>query len=295
MVIGLIMLMACNAASAAESPASAKLRVVASFSILADFVRNVGGDRVEVATLVPAGSDAHVYSPTSADLKTIAAAKLMVVNGLGFEGWLERLATAAGPGLTIVTATAGIVPRKARGAHDAGDDDPHAWQSVDNAKVYVGNILKALVATDPEGAAAYRDNADRYLARLDTLDQQVRAMVAEIPAAHRKVISTHDAFGYFADAYGINFIAPQGVSTDSEPNARDIAKIINQIKADRIPAVFMETVSDPRLIRQIANETGAKLGGTLFSDTLTDEKGDAPTYIDMVLHNIKTLSGALAR
>jgi zinc/manganese transport system substrate-binding protein len=286
----------------AAAMAQEKLKVVTSFSILADFARNVGGERVEVATLVGPGGDAHVYTPTPADARSVAAAKLVIVNGLGFEGWLSRLVKSAGNKATVVTATKGITPRKEKTAHDHkhahghdhGDADPHAWQSVANAKVYVANVRDALIAADASGAVTYRANAEAYLAKLDALDREVKDAVAKLPAERRKVITTHDAFGYFAEAYGIAFIAPQGVSTEAEATARDVARIIAQIRKDKIPAVFLENVSDPRLMRRIAQESGARLGGTLFSDSLTDEKGAAPTYIDMIRYNIKALTSALA-
>jgi zinc/manganese transport system substrate-binding protein len=294
---------ACVLLAAFVAPAQAqeKLKVVTSFSILADFTKNVGGDRVEVTSLVGPGGDAHVYTPTPADARNVAAAKLVIVNGLGFEGWLQRLVKSAGNKATVVTATKGITPRKEKAdahghKHSHGDDetDPHAWQSVANAKVYVANVRDALVTADAAGAETYKKNADAYLAKLDALDREVREQVAKLPPERRKVISTHDAFGYFAEAYGVTFIAPQGVSTESEATARDVARIIAQIKAQKIPAVFLENVSDPRLMRRIAQESGARLGGTLFSDSLTDEKGPAPTYIDMIRYNIKALTGALA-
>jgi zinc/manganese transport system substrate-binding protein len=274
----------------AASPACAqdRLKIVASFSILGDFVKNVGGDRVEVTTLVGPNGDVHVYTPAPADAKKIADARLVIINGLGLEGWLPRLVQSSGSKAAIVTATDGIVPLKSGSAAD-----PHAWQSVVNAKVYVANIRDALVAADPADAAAFRANADGYLAKLDGLDSDVRLAMAQIPPARRKVISTHGAFGYFAAAYGVDFIAPLGVSTDSEASARDIADIITQIRATKIPAVFVENISDPRLIQRISAETGAGIGGTLYSDGLTGEKGDAPTYIDMVRHNIKALNHAL--
>jgi zinc/manganese transport system substrate-binding protein len=268
--------------------AQERLNVVASFSILGDFVKNVGGDRVNVTTLVGPNSDSHVYSPAPADAKKITDAKLVIVNGLGMEGWLPRLVKSAGSKATLVTATEGIKPIK-RGS----DADPHAWQSVANAKIYVANISAALSAANPADAAVFKSQAEAYLAKLDALDREVREAVAKIPEGRRKVISTHDAFGYFAAAYGIQFIAPVGVSTESEPSARDIAGIITQIKSAKIPAVFLENISDPRLIRRISAETGARVGGTLYSDSLTDEKGDVPTYIDMVRHNIKALTSAL--
>jgi zinc/manganese transport system substrate-binding protein len=279
-----LLLSAIPAARAQE-----RLNVVASFSILGDFVRNIGGDRVNVTTLVGPNSDVHVYSPAPADARKIADAKLVIINGLGLEGWLPRLVQSSGGKAAIVAATNGIAPLKIR-----SDADPHGWQSVPNAKIYVANIRDALVAADPADAQTYRANAQTYLAQLDGLDREVRGAIANIPPDRRKVISTHNAFGYFAAAYGIEFIAPIGVSTESEASARDIAGIITQVRSAKIPAVFLENVSDPRLIRRISAETGARIGGTLYSDSLTGEKGDAPTYIDMVRHNIKALTSALA-
>jgi zinc/manganese transport system substrate-binding protein len=278
-------------ALAASSPlyAQDRLNVVASFSIPGDFVRNVGGDRISVTTLVGPEGDVHVYTPSPADARKIADAKLLVINGLGLEGWLPRLLQASGSKAPIITVTKGIAPLKI-----GVDADPHAWQSVANARVYVANIRDALASVDPADAEVFRSQAQTYLGKLDALDREVREAVAKIPPSRRKVISTHDAFGYFASAYGIEFIAPVGVSTESEASARDIAKIITQIKTQRIPAVFLENISDPRLIRRIAAETGARVGGTLYSDSLTGEKGDAPTYIDMVRHNIRALTSALA-
>jgi zinc/manganese transport system substrate-binding protein len=281
----------CLALIALAGPAHAqeRLNVVASFSILGDFVKNVGGDRVSVTTLVGPDSDVHVYTPAPADARKVAEAKLLVINGLGLEGWLPRLVQSAGSKAVTVVATDGITQLRI-----GGDADPHAWQSVANARIYVANIRDALVAIDPAGAAVYRANTETYLAKLGALDQEVREAIAQIPPTRRKVISTHNAFGYFAAAYGIDFIAPLGVSTESEPSARDIAGIITQIRAAKIPAVFLENISDPRLIQRIAAETGAKVGGTLYSDSLTGEKGDAPTYIELVRHNIKALTRALA-
>jgi len=283
-LIGLALILASGAARA-----EGRINVVASFSILADMVRNVGGDRVDVIALVGPDGDPHVYAPTPADAKKVAAARLVVVNGLGFEGWLPRLLQAAGSKAPVTVATKGIMPRKM-----GGHDDPHAWQSVANAKIYVINIRDGLIAVAPDHADVFKVNADVYLAKLEALDREVREAVAKIPEVRRKVISTHGAFGYFADTYGVTFFSPLSVSTDAEPSARDIAAIIAQIKVAKIPAVFLENISDPRLIRQIASETGARVGGTLYSDSLTGENGDAPTYIDMVRHNIKALTSALA-
>ena len=277
------------AISVAPLRAQDRLHVVTSFSILGDLARNVGGDRVSITTLVGPDSDVHVYTPAPADAKKVADAKLLLINGLGLEGWLPRLLQSSGSKAPIILATKGIAPLKL-----GSDADPHAWQSVANARIYVANIRDALVAAAPADAKVFRANTDAYLAKFDALDREVREAVAKIPQNRRKVISTHDAFGYFAAAYGIEFIAPEGVSTESEPSARDIAGIITQIKTSKIPAVFLENISDPRLIQRIAAETGAKIGGTLYSDSLTGENGDAPTYIDLVRHNIKTLTSALA-
>jgi zinc/manganese transport system substrate-binding protein len=284
-LIALALLAAADPARAEE-----RLNVVASFSILGDLVRNVGGKRVNVTTLVGPDGDAHVYVPTPADAKRIADAKLVFVNGLGLEGWLPRLVQSAGNKAVIITATSGIAPLKL-----GSDADPHAWQSPLNAKIYVANIRDALVAADSTDAGTFKSNASVYLAKLDALDREVREAVAKIPEGRRKVISTHRAFGYFAAVYGVEFIAPLGVSTESEASARDIAGIITRIRASKIPAVFLENISDPRLIRQIAAETGARVGGTLYSDSLTGEKGDSPTYIEMVRHNIKALTSALSQ
>lgn len=290
----------------AETP---RLNMVASFSILADFARNIGGDRVKVTALVGPDGDTHVYTPTPADARAVADARLVIVNGLGFEGWLPRLIKAArgasGAPITTVEASRGVKPRAAQDdghdhghghshSHDGDATDPHAWQSVANALVYVANIRDALIAADPDGSETYRANAERYGAELTALEQEVMAAVAKIPAPRRKVISSHDAFGYFADRYGIAFIAPQGVSTEAEPSARAVAAIIRQIRQQKIPAVFLENMTDPRLARRIASETGATIGGTLYADSLTAENGDAPTYIAMVRHNIKALASALA-
>jgi zinc/manganese transport system substrate-binding protein len=283
-LIGLLLVAVVSPARAQE-----RLNVVASFSILGDLVRNVGGERVAVTTLVGPDGDVHVYTPAPADAKKIADAKLVIINGLGLEGWLPRLVQSSGSKAAIVAATSGIAPRKL-----GSDADPHAWQSVVNARIYVVNIRDALGTIDPANAGVYRANADLYLAKLDGLDREVRDAVAQIPQGRRKVISTHNAFGYFADAYGVEFIAPLGVSTESEASARDIAGIITQVRSGKIPAVFLENISDPRLIRRISAETGARIGGTLYSDSLTGEKGDAPTYIDMVRHNIRALTSALA-
>ena len=318
LAFGLSLPLALPAAAQETAP---KIPVVASFSILGDFVREIGGDRVDVTTLVGANGDAHVFQPAPADAKKVAGAQIVFVNGLGFEGWIDRLVKASGTKAEIVVATKGITPREmadededghaahgskdhdhdhaktaddAHAGHEHGGIDPHAWQSVANAEIYVANIRDALIAADPAGKAAYEANASAYTARLEALDAQVKAAMAAIPESRRRIITSHDAFGYFGAAYGIEFIAPQGVSTEAEASAKDVARIIRQIKAENIPAVFMENISDPRLVKRIAKETKAKVGGELFSDALSDDKGPASTYIDMMKNNIAQLSSALS-
>lgn len=292
----------------APAHAQDKISVVATTSIIADFVRNVGGERVEVKSLVAPGSDAHVYSPSPADAKTIADARIVVANGLGLEGWLSRLVKASGTKATQIVATKGIKPIEADDDHGhkeqghKGHDkkskhvesfDPHAWQSVANVKIYVANIRDALIAADPASKGVYEANASAYITRLDALDVEIRLALGRIPEERRKVITTHDAFGYYAQAYGLTFIAPQGVSTEAEISAKDIARIITQIKKLKIPAVFLENVADPRLMQRISAESGAKIGGTLYSDALSDDKGPASTYLDMMRHNLRQFGAAL--
>jgi len=277
----------------APAVAQEKLKVVATFSILADFVKNVGGERVAVSALVGPNGDAHVYQPTPGDAKTLGDARVVVTNGLGFEGWINRLVKASGTKAPMIVATKGIKPRKAEDDHGHGDADPHAWQSVANAKRYVENIRDALIAADPAAKDVYEANAAAYAAKLDALDAEVKAAIEKIPTDRRRIITTHDAFGYFAAAYGVTFVAPQGVSTEAEVSARDVARIITQIRKQKIPAVFLENVTDKRLLERIGAESGARIGGTLYSDALTDEKGVAPTYLEMMRHNVKQLAAAL--
>jgi zinc/manganese transport system substrate-binding protein len=292
-----MLLVAGVGAALAVSPARAqqRIRVVATFSILGDFVKNVGGDKIELATLVQPNGDTHVYSPTPDDAKLIAAATVVFVNGLGFEGWMTRLVGASGTKAPLVVASRGVKSLMREDRHHPGQTviDPHAWQSVANAKIYVANIRDGLASVDPVNRSTYEANAAAYLAKLDALDKEIREAISKIPPDHRKIITTHGAFGYFADAYGMQFISPEGISTDAEPSARDVAEIIAQIKRQKIPAVFMENISDPRLMQRIADETGAKIGGTLFSDALSPPNGPAASYVDMMRHNVGEFTKAL--
>ena len=268
-------------------------RAVATFSILGDFARNVGGERVELATLVGPNGDVHVFAPTPGDVKTIAAADIVFVNGLGLEGWIDRLIAASATRALVVVASWGITPRSGTRAQDRGASDPHAWQSVANAKLYVGNIRDGLIAIDAAEKKIFEANANTYLAKLDALDGEIRAAIEAIPSARRKVITAHSAFGYFGDAYGIEFIAPEGLSTEAEPSARDIAKLIEQIRRENVPALFLENVADSRLLQRIGAETGVRIGGRLFSDALSPPDGPAASYIEMMRSNLRELTRAL--
>lgn len=295
------LLVGCLTLAASALPAAAqnaeKLKVVATFSILGDMVRQVGGERVEVTTLVGPNGDAHVYSPTPADGRRLTEATIVFTNGLKFEGWIDRLVKSSGTRAARIEAAKGVKTLKGEeGGHDHGHggSDPHAWQSIGNAKIYVANIRDALIAADEAGKAAYEANAATYLNQLDALDAEIKSLVAGIPAERRRIITSHDAFRYFEEAYAIDFVAPQGVSTESEASAKDVARIIQQIRRERIAAVFVENVSDARLMERIAQETGARIGAKVYSDALSEPGGPAGTYIDMMRHNIRAFSAALS-
>ncbi|NMG73845.1 metal ABC transporter substrate-binding protein [Aromatoleum diolicum] len=283
---------------------AATLEVVVSFSILGDFVRQVGGDRVKVTPLVSADQDAHNFQPRPSDARRIGAAHLVVVSGLGFDPWLERLAQTAGYKGPVLIASNGIDPIATANEHDDAHGhgqgthqdavDPHAWQDASRAQRYVANIADALAQIDPAGANVYHANAARYTTELKALDADIRSGFARIPAERRKVVSSHDAFGYFARAYGVRFLAPAGISNQSEPSASGVAQLIRQLRREKVPAVFVESISDPRLVERIRKESGARLGGTLYSDALSGADGPAPTYVAMMRHNLKTLLEGLA-
>lgn len=281
---------------------AAPLEVVSSFSILSDFVTQVGGERVRVTTLVPPGADAHNFQPRPSDARRLRDAKLVVASGLGFDPWMERLARSAGYTAPLVVASDGIEPIAALDEHDHGHGkeahrdaiDPHAWQDVSKAAQYVANIAHALSKVDPGGAQTYRDNARRYQAELAALDREIRESLARIPPARRKVVSGHDAFGYFSHAYGLRFLAPAGISNQSEASASGVARLIRQLRTEQVPAVFVENIADPRLIERIRKESGARLGGTLYSDALSPPDGPAASYVAMMRHNLATLLRALA-
>jgi zinc/manganese transport system substrate-binding protein len=283
------------------SAAAETLNVVATFSILGDLTQRVGGERVQVHTLVGRDADAHVYQPTPADARTLAKARLVVVNGYGFEGWIERLIKSSGYRGKVLTASSGVKILKRphlQGEsphHYDGDVDPHAWQDLSNALTYVDNIAQALSEADPAGQAVYQANAAQYKQEISAVDGEIRQAFKTIPVERRRVVTSHDAFGYFSRAYGIGFIAPVGINTDAEPSAGDVSRIIKQIRREQIPAVFLESISDPRLLERIRQESGARIGGTLYSDSLSTVDGPAPTYLEMMRHNAKTLAAALGK
>lgn len=280
-------------ALSAPSLAAEKLKAVATFSILGDMVGRIGGDHVEVVTIVGPNSDTHVYEPKPADAKSLAAAQIFFANGLGFEGWMDRLVEATGfKGETVIAST-GV---KSRTMVEDGveETDPHAWQNLSNGLLYVKNIADGLCQADPQDCDSFRRNAAAYAAEIADLDAEVKARIAAVPEEKRKVITTHDAFGYFGAAYGVTFMAPEGYSTESEASAADVAKLISQIKQDKVTALFIENMSDPRLIEQIAHETGVKAGGALFADALSEKGEGGETYLQMFKHNIALLAPAMA-
>lgn len=268
--------------------------VVATFSILGDMVKRIGGEHVAVTTLVGADGDAHVYQPIPADARAVSQADILVFNGLAFEGWLDRLVEASNFDGIRVVASEGIEPIAFEDGDDHAAFDPHAWQSLTNAVVYVDNITAVLATADPANASSYYRNRAAYVAEIEALDAEIRELVAGLPEDGRTVVTSHDAFGYFSEAYGLHFVAPHGVSTESEPSAADVAALIRQIREEGIKAIFIESITDSRLLEQIADETGATIGGTLYSDSLSQPDGPASTYLDMMRYNALTLARALS-
>lgn len=280
-------------------------RVVATFSILGDIVSQVGGDKVTVDTLVKADQDAHGFEPKPSDIRLLTAADVIVANGLDFETWLTKAVKASGAKAPVVVASKGITPIKTEAHghddghkhdhdhHDHGPQDPHAWQNALNVKLYATNIADALTKADPANAAHYRARAAAYHVELDKLDGEIKWAFAPIPKTRRIAVTNHDAFAYFGRAYGVTFHSPIGVSTESEPSAADVARLIKQIREERITAVFVENMDDPRLVEQIARETGAKVGPRIYSDALSGPTGPASTYLAMMRHNAKAFAAAM--
>ena len=285
-------------------PAAGPLPVVASFSILGDLLRRIGGDRLAVQVLVGPDADAHDFQPRPAQAAALREARLVLRNGLDFEPWLDRLLAAAGGQARLVTAAQGVTPRRLPGGHDhshggAGHRhdqaamDPHAWQDLRNGQIYVRNIAEGLSAIDPDGAPAYLAKAAALQASLASLDGWVRDQVQSVPEARRRVVTSHDAFGYFGAAYGIRFSAPQGVSTQDEPSAAEIARLIRQLRAQGTTALFLENMSNPALMDRLAREAGVRVRGRLYADALSPPDGPAPSYEAMFRHNIGLLVPAM--
>ncbi|BBP80307.1 metal ABC transporter substrate-binding protein [Pseudomonas gingeri NCPPB 3146 = LMG 5327] len=276
-----------------SAQAADKLPVVASFSILRDITQQIGGDHIEVTGMVGPDADAHTYEPTPDDAKALLKAKLIVKNGLGFEPWLDRLVTSTETKATVVTASKGVI------SHTMEEDgetipDPHAWHNLANAELYVNNITKALIQVDPANKDDYTRNSQAYLKQIYRLLAEAKVKLGNLPAGNRRIVTSHDAFGYLGQAYGIQFLAPQGLSTEREPSAAEVATLITQIRKDKVKAVFMENIKDARLLKQIADESGAQIGGTLYSDALAAE-GPASTFTGLFEYNMNTLHAALSK
>ncbi|MFK0165659.1 metal ABC transporter solute-binding protein, Zn/Mn family [Rhizobium sp. NPDC090279] len=276
-------------------PASAEtLDVVASFTVLADVVKQVGGDHVKVSSLVGPNGDPHEFEPSPADAKKLNAAKVVFVSGEGLEGWMDRLITASGYKGTPVVASDGI---NTRTMVDDGKTvtDPHVWNSPVNVKVWVGNIEKALSAADPADAADFKANAERYTKVLTELDAYAHSKFDKIADDRRKVLTSHDAFGYFGREYKVSFLAPLGFSTETEASAADVAKLIEQIKTEHVKTYFFENSNDPRLVKQVAKATSAEPGGELYVEALSKANGPASTYEKMFRYNVDQLAAAMAK
>ncbi len=305
-----VMVLAGLLGSALPVYAKTPIEVVTSFSILADMVKTVGADQVNVVSLVPTDGNSHEVELTPQDIKKVSSpdTKLLFVNGLGLDSWTDRLLASSGFKGKVIVASDGVKVRKLEeesghdehdhetghehDEHDHGDIDPHAWQDLANGQVYVRNIAQALSQADPENATLYTGNAQDYIKQMQALDEQVRKAMSDIPAERRKIVTTHDAFGYFADAYGLEVIAPLGISTSAEPSAKAISSVIRQIKEQQIPAVFLENVKNNKLQDQIAKETGAKVGGMLYSDALS-QTGEAASYLGMMRNNSRVIAEAI--
>lgn len=294
------MLLGLAASLFAVLPASGQSRVksVATFSILGDLLAEVGGDRVDVSVLVGADTDAHAYQPRPADVRALAMAQVLVSNGLGFEGWIDRLGKAApfkGRQIVASDGVATLAAVAAPGHSHAHGPDPHCWQDVSCVRRYAANIASGLAEADPANAAFYRERASLYDKRLAELDAWVKEEIGKVPASKRKAITGHDSFRYFANAYGIRFHSPRAYNTGSEPSAKDVASLIRLVREQGIKALFIENMTNPGLIDQIARESGAVVGPRLYSDALSRPDGPAPTYEKMMRHNVAALVAGMSR
>ena len=289
-ILSVFLVMTSSHSFATEKP---KIPVVTSFSILGDITQKIGGEHIQVIALVGPDEDAHTYEPSPDDAKALLNAKVIVKNGLGFEPWLDRLVSSTETKATVVTASEGVA---AHSMEENGEiiPDPHAWHDLANAKLYVNNITRALIKADPADQADYTRNSQAYLKALDRLQAEAKTKLGHLPEGNRSIVTSHDAFGYLGQAYGIDFMAPQGLSTEREPSAAEVATLIRQIRDDKVKAVFMENIKDSRLLQQIADESGAHIGGTLYSDALAS-KGPASNFLGLFEYNLNTLHAALSQ
>ena len=296
-MFGRLLLAAALSLAALPVSAQTKLKVVATFSILGDLVTEVGGDKIDLAVVVGADTDAHTYQPKPTDARTLAAGQVLASNGLGFEGWIDRLARAAPFKGRAIVASEGVATLEI-GTHDPGHAhgaDPHCWQDVGRVRRYVANIAAGLAAADPANAAHYRARAQSYDQQLAELDRWIKAEIAKVPAGQHKAITGHDSFRYFSQAYGVQLLAPRGYTTDSEPSARDVAALIRLVREQKIKALFIENMTNPGLVDQIARESGAVVGPRLYSDALSAPGGPAPTYLAMMRHNVTALVAGMLK
>ncbi|MEX0282611.1 MAG: zinc ABC transporter substrate-binding protein [Arenibacterium sp.] len=279
---------AASIAAISTAATADDVKIVASFSILGDMVEQVVGEHASVTTIVGPDADAHVYQPSIADARAVAEADVIFVNGLGFETWSDTLISESGTKASVHVATDGVTPLLID-----GETDPHAWNALTNGVIYVQNIAVVLSDAMPEHTDDIEANAKSYIAKLEALDARTKEQLSDLPSNRRTVVTAHDAFGYLANAYGLNFLAPVGIDTEAEPSARELAELIDQIKSDRVAALFVENITSPALVQQVADETGLQIGGRLFSDALSERGGPATSYLAMFEHNLKTLLTAL--
>ena len=295
-----LLLIAAILALAAPARASEQPKVVATFSVLGDMIASIAGDKVQLTTIVGGDGDCELYQPTAADARAVADARLFVMNDLNprFEPWAEPLLKRAAFRGTKLVASQGvnvIIDYRPRGAIKSPQVDQHAWHDPANGLVYVANIAEGLAQLDPPNAAFYRTQADGYAREIRELDAWAKSELAVIPSAKRRVITSHDGFEYLARAYDIEMTPARGMVNDSDPSAEDIARLIQQIRTTKVKAIFIENMNDPRLIKRVAREAGASIGGTLYSDALSKPGGNADTYLKMLRHNVSTLKAAMLK
>ncbi|HCX00507.1 MAG TPA: metal ABC transporter substrate-binding protein [Pantoea sp.] len=261
---------------------------VASFTVLADIVKQVGGEHVNVKSLVGPNGDPHTFEPTPQDSQALAKADIVFVSGLGLEGWMDRLVSASGYKGEPVVASRGV---STRSMEEEGKTvtDPHAWNSMYNGVIYATNVMNALIKADPQDADAIRRSGENYIQKLQALDSWAKTSFATVPAAKRKVLTSHDAFGYFGQRYGVTFLAPVGFSTEAEASASEVGSLIKQLQAEHIHTYFIENQTDPRLVKQIASATKAQPGGELYPEALSQPSGPAPTYVAAFRHNVDAM------